>query len=143
MKLSDAFQSNFLKASDLAGKTVTVTIESVDMEELGKGRDKEAKLIIGFVGKAKKLVCNKTNAGTIAKLYGDETDNWLGKPITIAAREVEFQGDMVWAIRVSLQKPGTFKQAAAPAPAPAQLPPSQLTEPPDGFGEPASDEPPF
>ena len=112
MKLNEAFPSNFLKAADLNGQSVTVTIDNVTSEELGQGRDKEQKLCIAFRGKEKKLICNKTNAGTIAKIYGDDTDAWIGQRITIAPREVEFQGAMVWAIRVSLAKPGT------PAPAP-------------------------
>jgi hypothetical protein len=119
MKIGEAFPSAFLKASDLGGRDVTVTIESVSMEELGQGRDKETKLLVSFVGKQKKLVCNKTNASTIAKLHGDDTDNWIGKPIVLTAREVEYQGEMTLAIRVSLQKPAPKAGAkAAPAPEP-------------------------
>jgi hypothetical protein len=120
MKTSQAFPSDYLKASDLKGKSVNVTIESVEMVDMGQGRDKESKLLIWFVGKQKGLVCNKTNAGTIEKLTGsDETNNWVGKQITLCAREVEFQGDMVWAIRVSLKAPGNPAPAvSAPAPEP-------------------------
>jgi hypothetical protein len=105
MKLSEAFPSNFLKVDDLGGKPATLTMDSVSLEEIGQGRDKEKKLIIAFRKTDKKFVCNKTNAGTIGKLYGDDTDGWAGQRITLMPREVEFQGDMVWAIRVSLQKP--------------------------------------
>lgn len=125
MKVSQAFPSGFLKADDLQGKAVTVTIETVDLEEIGQGRDKSEKLLISFRGKEKKLVCNKTNANTIAKLHGDDTDAWLGQKITLMPREVEFQGDMVWAIRVSLQKPGTAAAPRQPEPEP------QPDEPPD------------
>jgi len=120
MKLNEAFPSNFLKAADLNGQSVTVTIETVTLEELGQGRDKEQKLCISFRGKEKKLICNKTNAGTISKMYGDDTDAWIGQRITIAPREVEFQGDMVWAIRVSLAKPAAVTVAPAPRTPPAQ-----------------------
>lgn len=120
MKLSQAFPSNFLKAEDLGGKSVTLTIQSVEMEEMGQGRDKENKLVIQFAKTDKKLICNKTNAKTIEKLYGDDTDAWVGQRITISPREVEFQGNMVWAIRVSLTKPVAAvpitKAAATPAP---------------------------
>ena len=107
MKVGDAFPSNFLKASDLEGKDVTVTIEEVTLETIDKD-EKESKLLIAFKGKTKKLVCNKTNAKVIEKLYGDDTDGWIGKKITLTPREVEFQGDTVWAIRVSLKKPAEF-----------------------------------
>lgn len=117
MKIGEAFPSNFLKADDLQGKDIIVTIQEVTLEELGKGNEKEQKLIIAFKGKDKKLVCNKTNAKTIAKIHGDDTDDWIGKSIIIGPREVEFQGDQVWAIRVSLRNPAKASPAkAAPAP---------------------------
>lgn len=122
MNLNDAFPSSFLKADDLKGHSVTVVIHDVQMEEIGQGQRKDRKLVISFRGKDKKMVCNKTNASVIEKLYGPETEDWIGKPIILAAREVEFQGDMVWAIRVSLVKPATAttaKAATPPPPAPA------------------------
>ena len=117
MQLSEAYPSNYLKASDLQGRDVVATIESVTLEEIGQGADKEKKLIIGFKGKEKKLVCNKTNAGTIGQLYGDETDDWIGKQVILTARDVEYQGKTTLAIRVSLKKPAqaSGKPAAAPA----------------------------
>ena len=115
MNINEAFPSDYLKASDLGNKLVTVEIETVELVDVGQGRDKEQKILIRFAGKQKGLICNKTNAGTITKLYGPETDGWIGQKVTLQAREVEFAGEMVWAIRVSLQKPA----AAAPVPAPA------------------------
>ena len=112
MNINNAFPSDYLKAFDLGDKQVAVTIESVEMVDIGQGRDKEQKILIRFAGKQKGLICNKTNANTIGKLYGVETDAWIGQKIILQAREVEFAGEMVWAIRVSLQKPA----AAAPAP---------------------------
>ncbi len=113
MKLSEAYPSSFLKADDLQGRDVIATISSVELETIGQGADKEQKLVIGFKGKEKKLVCNKTNAGTIGQLYGDETDDWIGKQVILTARDVEYQGKTTLAIRVSLKKPSTA--AAAPA----------------------------
>ena len=120
MKIGQAYPSNFLKADDLQGKDVVVTIEGCELESIGQGHDKQDKLILHFVGKQKAMVLNKTNAKTIAKLYGDETDDWVGKRITLSPREVEFQGDMVLAIRVSLRAPGSVASAApVPVAAPA------------------------
>ena len=144
MRLNEAFPSNYLKAADLNGKSVTVVIAGVEMVELGQGRDKESKLLISFRGKEKQLVCNKTNATTIGKLYGDDTDDWVGQPITLAPREVEFQGEMVLAIRVSLQKPATAAVAAKPAaakPAPAKA--AEPVREPDENGPIDNDDPPF
>jgi len=126
MKVSQAFPSNFLKADDLNGQAVTVTIASVELEEIGQGRDKEEKLVVKFQGKSKGMICNKTNANTIAKLHGDDTDAWVGQRITIVPREVEFQGEMVLALRVSLQKPAQMNSPAPvkAAPAPVQQEPA-------------------
>lgn len=119
--INDAFPSDFLKVEDLQGKNVTVRIQSATIEEIGKGRDKDRKIVISLVGKKKKFVCNKTNAKVIAGLYGQETDDWAGQWITLTPREVEFQGDMVMAIRVSLQKP-VPPVSAAPVPPPPPVP---------------------
>ncbi len=71
------------------------------------------------------MVCNKTNANTITKLYGDDTDAWIGKPITLCAREVEFQGEMVLAIRVSLKAPPIGQPAATKPAQPVSTEPEQ------------------
>lgn len=114
MKLNEAFPSNFLKADDLQGKNITVEISEVTFEEIGQGRDKESKIIVAFKGKDKKLICNKTNANTIAKLTGsDDTDDWVGHRIILTAREVDYQGTPMLAIRVSLTKPASAQAAAA------------------------------
>jgi hypothetical protein len=134
MNINEAFPSDYLKASDLGNKSVTVTIESVELTDIGQGRDKEQKILIRFVGKQKGLICNKTNANTIGKLYGIETDGWLGKRIILQTREVEFAGEAVWAIRVSLQKPlGTQPSVSRPQPDPDHGmlgKPHSRTEPP-------------
>jgi hypothetical protein len=91
MKLSDAYPSRFLRASDLNGRTATVTIESAEFEKFGS--EKERKIVLSFVGKDKQLILNKTNANTIAELlHSEETDDWINQRITLCARETEFQG---------------------------------------------------
>lgn len=129
MKLSEAFPSNFLKADDLQGRDVTVTIQDVEFDVIGKDNNEGKKLILSFSGKEKKMVCNKTNATTIAQLYGDDTDHWIGQRIIVGPREVEYQGKMTWALRVSLRKP----TSAAVNP-----PPQRRAEPePEPVGAPA------
>lgn len=127
MKTSEAFPSDYLKASDLNGRAVVVTIANVELVELGKDRDKETKLLITFVGKQRGLICNKTNSRTIEKVLGsDDTDDWIGHKIIIEPREVEFGSDMVWAIRVSLKNPELPQ--AAPKPRPPQPPQRSMGE---------------
>jgi hypothetical protein len=119
VKIGDVFPSNYLKASDLNGSAVPVTIERVEIEQIG--REKEARPVLHFVGKAKGMVLNKTNAKKIVELAGsDDTDEWAGVQIVLFAAMVEFQGDTVEAIRV---KAPSVKKAAPvrrPEPEPIQ-----------------------
>ena len=96
MNVNDIFPSKFLKATDLKGRHVTVTIADCVMEQLGDNR----KLVLYFEGKDKGMVCNRTNADRIAYLYSPDTDNWIGKAITIFPDMVNFQGKTMEALRV-------------------------------------------
>lgn len=115
MKTSEAYPSLYLSAEDLDGKDVTVTIAGIELVELGQGQKKEQKLCMTMTGKKKGFIVNKTNAKTLEKILGtDETDEWIGRRVILSPREVEFQGDMVLSIRVSLKLPNDAKKAAAP-----------------------------
>lgn len=96
MNINGAFPSTYLKAADLQGRTVTVTMDHVKIEEVGDG----PKPVLYFQGKEKGLVLNKTNSNNIAFIYGPETDHWQGNPIQLFPTMVDFQGKSVEAIRV-------------------------------------------
>lgn len=114
MNINEMYPSKWLKSSDIGDRTVVVTIAKVLMEDLGQGENKDRKPCVYFEGKDKALALNKTNASTIAKLYGPSTDGWIGKRISIYSKEVEFKGEMVMALRVSLMAPGSAPNAKAP-----------------------------
>jgi len=108
MNINDAFPSQqWLKAGDLQGRDVTVTISHVASEDVGDG----SKPVVYFQDKEKGLVLNRTNGSTIADLHGIETNNWQGKQITLFPTQVDYRGQQVAAIRVRL----TGAVAAAPA----------------------------
>jgi hypothetical protein len=46
------------------------------------------------------FVLNKTNTTTIAKLHGNDTDDWVGKQIVLFATECQMGADMVDCVRV-------------------------------------------
>ena len=97
MELSTVFGGDTLKAADIPqGAEPTVTIASVEQKKFDNGN----KLLIKFVGKKKALVCNKTNAKRIAMNHGSNTDQWIGKQITLYVDIVDFQGEPTEAIRV-------------------------------------------
>jgi len=100
MKINDLFPSNYLRAADLDGDTV-VTIKSLMKEEF-QGKDKP---LLHFAGSIKPLVLNRTNAETIADLYGQEVDGWMGQEITLYPTEVDFRGEPTKAIRVRKHLP--------------------------------------
>jgi hypothetical protein len=96
MKVSEEFPSKYLKATDLKGQDVKVTIQNVIREKIGD----ENKLIVFFKGREKGLVLNKTNANTIADLYGDDCDEWFGRPLVLFSVMTDFQGKVMQGIRV-------------------------------------------
>jgi hypothetical protein len=96
VKLNEVFPSNYVKADDLKGREVSVVISEAKMEKLGS----DTKLVIYFQNKEKGMVCNKTNANRIAYLYGEDTDDWIGKEIVLASEFVEYQGKTVKGLRV-------------------------------------------
>jgi hypothetical protein len=105
MKISAAFPSKYLKAADLNQQDVNVVISKVEIADVGSAEEPESKPVLYFRGMEKGLVLNKTNAGVIAGLYGDDTDMWTDKPITLYEAQVDFQGKATLAIRVRLRAP--------------------------------------
>jgi hypothetical protein len=95
VKISSAFPSKYLRAADLQGKQATVVISHATMETIG---DDELPVLY-FSGKEKGLVLNKTNANTIANVFGDDTEDWRGGEIVLFETTVDFQGKTMPTIR--------------------------------------------
>ena len=93
--------AEYLYAFDLDGKEVTLEIEKCTAGQIEgqKGR-KSKKPMLTFVGAKKKLALNKTNGKIIAGLYGTETDDWVGRFVTIFPTTTDFGGETVECIRV-------------------------------------------
>src|SRR6185437_13183500 len=78
------YPGRFLKAGELLGKKVTLTIADVDVEELeGDGGAKKVKAIISFRETKKQLVACKTNGLCLREMFGKELANWTGKRVTL------------------------------------------------------------
>ncbi len=108
MKVSQVFSGEYLAAPDLQGGEHPVVIESVTVKDFDDGD----KFLITFQNRKKGLIANKTNSKRIAMLYGDETDDWVGKEIVLYTDMVDFQGKTVEAIRVR----GPVKITSGPQP---------------------------
>ncbi len=134
MKLGEFFPSAYLKASDIGDREVTVKIANVEMVEIGMGNDKKVMPNVSFVGKTKTMLMNKTNLNTLALLYfpgrsldAIDHEELIGKSITLITREVEFEGKVAPALRISSKKPKPVKPLAeefgeAPDPGEDDLP---------------------
>jgi len=121
MRLDEIYHGDALKADDLQGRDCKVTIASYEVVDFDEGK----KIVLAFQKTERTLICNKTNANTIADMYGQELDNWLGKPVTLFPTQTDFQGRQVACIRVRIGQP---QPAQAPTPPLMQPPPA--SEPP-------------
>ena len=78
------YPGRFLKAGELLGRKVTLTIADVDTEMLmgEDGKDK-AKATLTFKETPKQLVMCKTNGLCIKEMFGKSLAEWIGKRVTL------------------------------------------------------------
>jgi hypothetical protein len=96
---ADFFPSNYLKASDLAGKERQVTISHIETRTFDNDTKRKPVALFSETG-TKGLVLNKTNFVTLAAIHGDNSDNWAGKTITIYPDFTSYQGKPIETIRI-------------------------------------------
>jgi len=110
------YSKDYIGAWDLQDKDVTVTITRVKGGELtAPGGRKSKKPIVYMKGTEKGFAINATNGKTIASLYGNFVQDWVGKRITIyksTTRSPNGDGE-VECIRVRPNAPAA-KGSAAP-----------------------------
>jgi hypothetical protein len=108
MKTNEVFPSKFLKAEDetFALGEVVATIKDVSKEIMQGKKGEEDKPVMYFRELQKGLVMNKTNWGTCEKLFAsDESDDWIGHKVILAAIETVAFGEPVKGIRILDKKP--------------------------------------
>lgn len=66
-----------------ADRDAIVEIEAVAAGVLERGQQKTRKPILRLRGKKLLFALNKTNAKTIATMYGQDIEKWSGKPIAL------------------------------------------------------------
>ncbi len=84
----ELYPGRFVKAGDLKGRDVTVTIAKVHVEEL-EGTKKQNKGILSFKETPKELVLNRTNGECIKAMFGRKLADWVGKRITLYPAKIE------------------------------------------------------
>ena len=136
--INEFFPGRYFKAETLAGKARVLTIGAVERDKLSDGSVKPA---VKFEDEPMKLILNRTNANAIATLYGDNTDNWIGKLIELYPTRTQLGSSMVDAVRVRApgRRPPTDRLPSDRPP--LDLPPSDsIGGGLDDYGGPSSDE---
>ena len=108
--LDDVYGGSFLKAKDLVGDE-THTISGWGTHKFDDGQQQ---VTLDFSDTDKKLGLNKTNAGMVMEMYGDDPDKWVGQDITLFKDKTSFQGGIVDCVRIRYIKAGTTPAALAP-----------------------------
>lgn len=84
-RISDIYQSEWLKAEDLQGRAVSVVISRATVETMRRPDGSRPDVVVlAFVAKQRRLALNATQARAIAVQLGDEIDEWPGHTIRIA-----------------------------------------------------------
>lgn len=125
MKRNEAFPTGFFKAADFENGNLTLTIKSIAMKSIGQGDDATDKPHLSFNEDHRELALNLTNWNFIADVYGDESDEWIGKQITLYKARVPFGGKIVDAIRVEVPNPIATQNTAPASTRAPQAAPSQ------------------
>jgi hypothetical protein len=87
------FPSKFVKGVDFATGPRVVTIKAVLVEEIETNLGKNKKAMMYFEEiLAQSLILNVTNAKTIASMYGSETNDWIGKKVTLVMAQTTAKG---------------------------------------------------
>jgi hypothetical protein len=93
MKRDEVFPSKYLKASDLNGKPVVVTIRDAQFEVLKNPKGEEqSKTVLYFASKKKSLPLNVVNWDSVADILGGDTEDWIGGKIELYPTKTEMAG---------------------------------------------------
>lgn len=104
MRASDFISSKYLSASDFGDQPTDWVITAVGSEIIGR-EDPHEKPVLQLSDSNGKpagrgLVLNVTNLRALASSFGDDMEEWVGKPVQISTIWVSFHGEQVRGIRV-------------------------------------------
>ena len=94
--------SEYLSAADLPpNEDLTVTIRSYAEESLYQDGRTKTKPVLGLDGVPGRFTINRGNGKILCELFGDETDHWLGRKISLFVdHDVQFNDKRVGGIRI-------------------------------------------
>jgi hypothetical protein len=94
---------NYLNSSNVVSENLSntmLTIRNAEVKKLGQGEEARNKVVLSFNETSKQLALNSTNSKIIAERYGDDTDRWTSKQITLIVVKKSFAGKLVDGIQV-------------------------------------------
>ncbi len=113
MNILAQFKGEYIAAVEFDGRTPTMTIDHVQVVDLedDKGTTKPKPVVFFRETKRGWVLC-KTSALSLAAMWGNETDKWTGRRVTLHAVEVQVGPETKPGIRVvgspDLTEPVTF-----------------------------------
>ena len=94
---------NYLNSTNVVSENLNntmLTIKNAEVKKLGQGEEARNKVVLSFNETPKQLALNSTNSKIIAAKYGDDTDRWTGKQISLIVVRKNFAGKLVDGIQV-------------------------------------------
>lgn len=99
---SNYFSAAELEACAIAGREPTFKILAVALEDVEDQNNRTKKKgSLTLEGADKPWLCNVTNARCLVAMFGEETDRWLGKRVTLHPERVMAFGEWTLGVRVS------------------------------------------
>lgn len=96
---------DYLGAYSLDDPTMVVEIKKVEKRQImGADGKKDDAVVAELVGQ-KPMILNATNMKTIASLYGNYIEDWVGKKITLFVMNVKAFGTTTEALRIAAEIP--------------------------------------
>jgi hypothetical protein len=104
MKRSDAFPKKFISKDDVL-TPVKAVIAGVTQREIGSGDEMELKVVVEFHGDTKPMILNGTNWDILEAAFGQDSDTWLGKTITLYNDPlVMYGGKKIGGVRIRIER---------------------------------------
>lgn len=95
----EEYEGGFVKAEDVRKGMNQLTIAGSDLANTDYGQKRQLK----FAETPKLLSLNKTSTQALVEMYGDESDEWVGKPISLEAVKVQVKGELKDAVFIEKQ----------------------------------------
>ncbi len=103
MKWESRFKGDYLSAAELGDRRPTLTITKISTSKVDDEKKKKEvdKAVMWFKEIDRGFMYCKTTGHSLAAMFGEDDDNWIGKRVTLFADpNVHFGGEQVGGIRV-------------------------------------------